>query len=236
MTKSINSPYKYKITLDINSDALNWYVTCNNYNISHGVDFSKRMSKDLYSKIAGKNEDEAYKFLIPFLKQKYIDDKEVIDNFTDLMNTAYKQWFTKACSKMVDLLNKPLYRNSFTTALTTAPRAPYRYEDGYTWVPIGWYDPIRIFLHELLHFQFIHYWRNNPDSAVSKLSNEQFEYLKESLTVILDEDIVPIILMPDKGYDMHKKFREKLHIFWKKNHDFNKLVDFGLKILPDFVS
>lgn len=227
--------YSYKIKLDIQQDAWNWYVTCNNHNISHGVDFSQRMTKDIFSKINGKTEPEAYEFIIPFLKQKYIDDKDKIDEFTALIDTEYKQKFTKACEKMIDLLGKPLYRNDFTTFLTTAPRAPYRYNDGYTWVPIGWYDPIKIFMHELSHFQFIHYWRNNPKSPVSKLTNEQFEYLKESLTMILDEDIRPIILMPDKGYEMHKEFRKELSEFWKTNKNFDELVEFGLKRLPEFV-
>lgn len=91
------------------------------------------------------------------------------------------------------------------------------------------------FLHELLHFQFIHYWRNNTDSQVSKLSDEQFEWLKESLTIILDEDFLPLIEFKDKGYEIHKPYRMALYEFWKANHDFDKLVNFGIKILPDFV-
>lgn len=221
--------YKYEIKIDIKQDAWNWYKTCNNTNISHGVDFSQHISNDVLGKIRGKTEKEANKFIIPFLKQKYIDEKEQIENFSNLIEEQYKKKFKKACLKIVELMGKPLYRNSFTTFLTTAPRAPYFFEFGYTWVPIGWFDPIRIFMHELMHFQFIHYWKNNSKSAISKLSNQQFEYLKESLTVILDKEIYPLIMMPDKGYEMHKDFREELHIEWQKHHDFDKLVDFGLK-------
>ena len=102
-------------------------------------------------------------------------------------------------------------------------------------MPIGWVDPIRILLHELLHFQFIHYWRNNPDSAISRLNNEQFEYIKESLTMVLDEDFLPLIDKIDKGYDMHKEFRKELSDFWKTNKNFDKLVEFGLGKLPNYI-
>ena len=137
---------------------------------------------------------------------------------------------------MVELTGKPLYRNDFTTFITTAPRAPYNYANGYTWLPVGWLDPVKIFMHELLHFQFIHYWRMDSKSEISKLSNEQFEYLKESLTVILDDDLIPIIQSPDKGYEKHKDFRQELYVFWKENKDFEKLVQFGLGVLSKYIS
>jgi hypothetical protein len=40
------------------------------------------------------------------------------------------------------------------------------------------------FLHELLHFQFIHHFANHP--AIIDLNIEQFEFLKEALTFILN--------------------------------------------------
>lgn len=235
MTKQKLQIYKYKIKLDLEQDAWNWYVTCNNKNISHGVNWDQFVTKEVFNKINGKTKTEAYKFIIPFLKEKYINDKEKIDKFVSLINLDYEQKFDLACQKMVDLLKKPLYRKNYTTFLTTVSRAPYKYESGYTWIPIGWYDPIRIFMHELLHFQFIYYWRMNVNSAVSKLTNEQFEYIKESLTVILDNDLRPIIQMPDKGYIMHQEFRDELHKFWETNKNFEELVEFGLKKLPNFI-
>lgn len=234
MTSVADPKYKYQIKLDIDQDVNNWYITCNNPNISHGVKWDDRVPKYIYEKIHGKSEEESQEFLISFLKQKYIDEKEQIDNFTNLVKAQYEQKFDKACDKVVEIMGKPLYRNDFTTFLTTAPRAPYSYNQGSTWVPIGWFDPIKMFMHELMHFQFIHYWANDDKSAVSKLSKPQFEYMKESLTVILDMDLCPLIRMPDKGYEKHKEFRKELHKDWVRHHDFDKLVDFGLKRLPDF--
>jgi len=68
----------------------------------------------------------------------------------------------------------------------------------------------------------------------NELNFKQFDWIKESLTVILDEDFYPIISKPDQGYEVHKEYRLRLHKFWENNKDFDKLVEFGLKILPKY--
>lgn len=226
---------QYKIELNIQKDGWNWYIICNQQNTSHGVNWAEKIPKEIYDSIKNKTEEEAHKFIISFLNEKYISKKKEIQEFTNLVNSEYQEKFDLACQKIVELQGKPIYRNDFTIFLTTAPRAPYSYEKGTIWLPIGWSDPIKIFMHELSHFQFIHYWRINNSSEVSKLNNAQFEFLKESLTVILDESLIPLIKTPDKGYELHKNFRTKLHNFWENNKNFDKLVEFGLSKLNDFV-
>ena len=71
---------------------------------------------------------------------------------------------------------------------------------------------------------------------MSKLSYKDFDFLKESLTMILDESFIPLIQNPDKGYQIHKQLRDKLTEFWKETKDFDKLVTYGLKELPNYLS
>lgn len=226
------SNISYQIELDIEQDAINWYEGCNL--ISKGVDWKQRVSPIVYDNIFGKTKDVAYEFLIPFLKQKYINDKDQIDKYISFVSSEYKQNFSLACQKITNLTGKQIYRKDFTIFLTTFPRGPYNYNEGYLWLFIGRNDPMKNFLHELLHFQFIHYWLV-PDSAVTKLKNEEFEWLKESLTVVLDEDLYPLIKSADDGYEIHKEFRKELRKFWKTNKNFDELVKFGLKALPSFI-
>lgn len=228
--------YKYQIKLDIEKDASNWYEACNR--VSYGVDWKTRIPSEIYDNIFGKSKEEANDYIIPFLRNKYILEKEQIAEYTNFINKEYNEKFQKACEKVVELLGKQLYRNDFTIFLTTFPRCPYNYEQGYILAVIGtsWVDPIKNFLHELLHFQFICYWGRNAESEVSLLNDDQFNYLKESLTVILDDGFYPIIKAPDKGYEIHKEFREELHKEWVKHHDFDKLVDFGLKELHKYIT
>lgn len=229
-----NIKYKYRIKLDVKKDAWNWYVGCTRTPL-HGNNWTERAPKEIVEIVQSKTEKEAYTFLMPYLKKKYVIDKEKIDKYTDFVKSEYDQKFQIACQKTVELLGKPIYRNDFTLFLSTFDRGPYNYHYGYTWIGIGWVDPIACFLHELMHFQFIHYWRKNPDSVVSKLSDEQFEYLKESLTIVLDEDFVPLIKQPDRGYEKHKELRLELKELWKSNKDFDKLVEFGVKRIPHYV-
>jgi len=72
-----------------------------------------------------------------------------------------------ACEKIAELTGKPIYRNDFTIYLTTFFRGPYNYDQGYLLIMISWFDPIMIFMHELLHFQFNHYWAK-PGSEIAE--------------------------------------------------------------------
>jgi hypothetical protein len=224
--------FKYKIVLDIKKDADNWYAGCNSENF--GVDWKTRVSEEIHNNLYGKSKKESFKFLIPFLKQKYIDEKQAIDNHIALLDDIYSKKFNKACKKIIELTGKNLYLNNYTIFITTFPRGPYNFGKGYIWEYIGWNNPAVGFMHELLHFQFHHYWRNNPNSSISKLSEDQFQYFKESLTVILDDSLIPLIEYPDEGYDVHQEFRKELYKYWKTSHNFDDLVDYGLKILPEY--
>ncbi|MEK7202725.1 MAG: transglutaminase domain-containing protein, partial [Patescibacteria group bacterium] len=86
---------------------------------------------------------------------------------------------------------------------------------------------IRAFVHELLHFQTYAYWQKE---VLKKLSKEEFENLKEALTVVLNEEFMDL----DKGYLMHRDLRKELLKYWKKNKDFNKLIKYGIKIYPKY--
>ena len=229
--------YSFNLLLDSILDADNWYVGCNRAGL-HGTDFKKLAPKDIYIKINAKPKEEALEILTPFLEQKYINDNQLIADTKSLIIKRLEHRFSAACDKIAELSGRPLYRNDFTFVLTTFPRGSYNYELGYIWLPIQWVeksDIIKLFMHELLHFQFIHYWRLVENSDVNKLSNEKFEYLKESLTVILDENISPLIFSPDKGYEKHKLMRAELHDYWEKNNNFDELVKFGLSKLDQFV-
>ena len=57
-------------------------------------------------------------------------------------------------------------------------------------------DPVRIFLHETLHFQF--HWRYSNNPKVELLSKKQFDDLKESLTFLLNYEFKEFIEFSDK--------------------------------------
>lgn len=214
-----------KITLDIKKDAWNWWNACNSS--SHGVDWKERISKDLQEKIVGKSQKEAEIFLNTYLKDLYKKEHSKIKKYVSITETTFDEKLQIGCNKVELAMGKPIYRRNFIIYITTFPRAPYNLKTGSIWLPFLDKDPMGTFLHELCHFQFIHYWWRN-DPAVKRLSREQFELLKESLTIILDEDFLDVIKKPDEGYPNHQKLRAKLRKNWKKFHDFDKLVKYAL--------
>jgi len=64
-----------------------------------------------------------------------------------------------------------------------------------------------------------------------ELTKKDFEDLKEALTVILNEEFMDLIIWPDKGYKVHEKLRAALAQFWRKNRNFAKLIDYGVKVI-----
>lgn len=109
------------------------------------------------------------------------------------------------------------------------------YEEGviYTYAKIDnelWGMPLDGILHELMHFQTDYYYRQNPNSPVSKLSEDDYFVLKESLTVLLDESWKPIITLPDCSYPEYQSIRDQLLDFYHQHQDFDKLMEFGVHI------
>ena len=222
--------YSFKIHQNIHYDAWNWWDACNNINF--GTDWSSKINSQISRKIKDKSKKEAYYFLIPYLKRKYQEDK--VKEGKLYIQTELNRKFLPACEKIAKVMGRPLYRNNFHFYLTTFPSISYNKESGHILLNYNWNDPIGTFLHELCHLQFIHYWRENPKSPVSRLPKDQFENLKESLTVILDKDFSLLIKKADQGYLIHQAFRKKLSAFWKVDKSFNNLVKYGTKQISLF--
>ena len=218
-----------RVKQDVRKDAWNWWNACNK--ISYGTDWQQRISKQLRKKIVGKTKTEAFVFLMPYLKHAY--EKERIGKkkkeLEDILIRQQRQIF----SRMIKVTGKPICRKTLTCFLTTFPRAPYDFQRGYIWIPVIWPKEtyVRTFIHELLHFQTYAYWQ---ERCLRKLSQKEFEDLKEALTVILNEEFLDLIVWPDKGYPVHQDFRKQLRKFWMTEKNFDKLVKYGVKIYPQF--
>ena len=227
--------YNFEIILDKQSDLWNWLTAAQdktNFGYSRRDQLDDSF-KSFYDKIVLMSEEEARESISEFLDNLYGQDQDIIHSNKKKLKKELSKKFNAACEWLEQTTKRPLYFKEYYIWLTTFPRCPYDPDKGYFWYNVYWRNGIvKTFLHEVLHFQFIKYWRENPDSKVSKLPEAQFELFKESLTVIIDEEIIDLTGSIDGGYPSHQAFRKVLHKEWRKHHDFDELVDFGLQRLP----
>ena len=222
------------VKLDQKHDAWNWYDVSRDpvFVDFHWRDNLHGEMQAKFDQIIKLKDQVAKEEINRYLIELYRLKKDEYNCLKWWINTEIQEKFADACEWLEKTTRRPLLFQKFTIWLTTFPRAPYFPDKGELFFCIYWINPVEDFLHEALHFQCHTYWRDDPKSPVSKLSQEDWETLKESLTVIIDEDVKPLIRRVDTGYPAHADFRKTLHVEWQKHHDFDRLINFGLKHLP----
>lgn len=230
----------YKIIYDLDRDIWNWYYG-SNYS-DNGSQLTESKDKQILKGIVGLSEIElAEPILCPFLRSKLSNKNSELNEFIKISKSEFDDKFYDACDILEKITNRPLAVSKFTFYITTFPRMVVFFDEGiiFMYAKIDkklWGMPIDGFLHESLHFQFNKYWRENEESLISKLSEDDYFMIKESLTVILDEELKPTITLPDCSYPEFFDYRKALHDNWKKHHDFDRLVDYGLEKLSEYTN
>ena len=201
-----------------------------------GEQLNEKDDKKVFNQIKNLNKHESEEILKPFLMEKINNENSELNQFIKIAEHEFKDKFSDACKLLEKITNKPISFSEMTFYVTTFPRMVVFFDESiiFMYVKINkelWGMPIDGFMHEGLHFQFQKYWRDNKKSPVSKLSEDDYFMLKESLTVILDEELSPIISIPDNSYPNFSEFRQKLYKKWQESQDFDGLVKFGLNEL-----
>ncbi len=228
----------YKIVYDIQKDIWNWIDALQNsfmeFNWIDNIDNPD--DTKIVKQILGLKKQDAKQTLKPYLEKQKEDPNSRLNKSIKTIQKDFDTKYQNACEILEKITNHPMVSNNFIFYVTTFPRCPYSYDNYEIFMyDYPWSTPIDGFLHEGLHFQFTHFWGDDQNSPVSKLNDDQFDYIKEALTVVLDEDLKPVLSKPDHGYPNQTEYRKLLHKHWQKYHDFDKLVNFGLSKLNDFI-
>ena len=233
--KSISRKASYELKYVLERDIWNWYYGANYSEQAELLD--SEGDKEMAARIKGiPSLEEATPILKPFLEAKIADADGALSRFIKTAETEFAEKFQAGCEAIEAMTGQPLAHTDFTFYVTSFPRMVAFYDEGIIFVYSKidnelWGMPIDGFLHELQHFQVDKYWRQDSDSPVAKLSEDDYFKLKESLTVILDEELRPIITLPDCSYPEFKDLRDALHAEWKQHHDFEQLINFGVDYL-----
>jgi len=149
---------------------------------------------------------------------------------SEILQQEFKERENELFVTMEMLTMHKIYRDDFTCFLTTFPRFPYDYKNGFVWISYKRRIDfqISVFIHELLHFQFFAYYAKEAEKV---LDSEKFDALKEGMTIILDDEFSHITSVKDEGYDIHEDIRKEFLKIWKNLKDFDLFIGEAIKIL-----
>lgn len=216
-----NMVVNFEVKVDIEKDARNIWQGCNQ--VSHGTDWKERAEPIVRENVVGKTEAEAYKWLMPYLKQKY---QEIdIDAWAEQIQKELIPEYPRIVEVIEEITQKPLYLHKITLFVTTFNRCPYDWGKGYIWIVFK-KDKNRIInnlLHEMLHFQFHRYY---GDKVTRELGVQKFEAIKEGMTPILNDYLPDWIGRTEETYTIYEPLAEKLLKLWhgEANRQFDKFV------------
>ncbi len=223
--------FTINVQLDLEQDARNYRGAFNkNTHSSKRKEQVEQITSIDLQELQGMKQEDAYPFLREYLenfrKEHTEEAKSKIKEMTISLNT-HKQKFFK---KMENLTKHPMYRNDFTIFLTSFNRGPYNVNLWQTRSNIYRSWILKAFIHELLHFQTIIYYK---DYIINKLGSEKmFEDLKEALTFLLNHEFADIVENPDQWYPQHQELRKKLEDYRvHSDKDFDKLIEYGCDLL-----
>lgn len=152
--------------------------------------------------------------------------QNVREKETEAIKAIWRGIEKKYFKILSEITQKPIYKKNFDCYLTTGLMCPYNEKESWFMVSMWHSIPISITIicHELMHLQFLHYYKNYLKKK--GLKKDQIEELKEALTILLNgKEFEEIILCDDSGYPKHQKLRKKLQKIWAREKDFQKFLD-----------
>lgn len=169
----------------------------------------------------GKDFVECKKELLNHLSK--LQNSEIIEIVIKSTENAWRVIEKKFFEKMDSLMKNNFDENIFAY-LTTLGICPYNPDEPSFMFSLFYSLPkiLQTCGHEIMHLYFHKfYWKKIED----KIGKEKTSDLKESLTVLLNLEFSDLFFAQDTGYDYHKELREFISENWKKEKDFEKLLE-----------
>ncbi len=205
---------------DKDRDIWNYWDSANKK--SQFLDFSKFIPADLLRLIKGKSQKESYKIIEEILFN--IHNSYLIKVYLNSVSEAWKSIEKEYFKRLSKLTKQSICSKKFIAYITTTARCPYNKDE--KWFMINFFSSIphtlRTIAHEIMHFQFYKYYFDDVEKEIEK---EKTEDLKEALTVLLNLEFKDLWFIEDKGYKKHEKLRKFIEKEWKKEPDFEVLLD-----------
>jgi len=217
----------------------NWYDTITK-NIRYNTDATKtawglgsipEAIKDVMGKY---NTEQKIKREIKKIFDDFVKNKKAKAIKSGALKKAKREWDNVGArgfflmSKMLEIPIKE-FEQKYYAFFTFGRRSPF-YENKFMFNQFGNFSTQAF--HEVMHIEFL---KKYCDYLSNKsLSKEQIEHIKEIFTVLLNEDLKELLVVPDKGYSGHQAIRSKILKTYKKHkktrQNFYTFIDKAVKI------
>jgi hypothetical protein len=172
--------------------------------------FSNKFGNDL-------NEDNLRKFIDGLVDFNKIDIESAVAEINRKWRSLEETYAERA-----DMIFGASCRPSDLLAyLTTNDRCSYNFEKEFFFVCVMAQKPLRIVMHELLHFYTIKHFSGKFKKMDSKLVYD----IKESMTEMLNLEFADLLDSPDLGYPQHKAMRDVVCMVWEKTKNIDNVYD-----------
>ncbi|MDO8516634.1 MAG: hypothetical protein Q7S33_00770 [Nanoarchaeota archaeon] len=211
---------KVNFKFDKEKDLYNIWETCNSK--SNWYNFKQNVTSNVL-KICGGKEFEDCKNELENIAEK-IYKSSLINIFVESVNKSWEGINNEYFNRLEKIMKKPICSKDFTAYLTTAGRCPYDPEEKtfffsfFNSLP----NAMNTTGHEIMHLQFHEYYWQDTEKQLGK---EKTADLKEALTVLLNLEFNDLWFAKDIGYEPHKELRKFIANEWKKEKDFDVLIE-----------
>ena len=211
---------------DKEKDLYNIWETCNKN--SSWYDHKKNISSTFLEICEGKEFDDCKKELEEYRAKMY--NSGMIEIFAESLQKAWNKINDEFFKRLEKITKREFKFEKVNAYITTVMRCPYDYDEPS--FMISFFRDLSSVLstcgHELIHIQFHNtYWAD----VEKEIGREKTADLKEALTVLLNLEFKDLWFVEDRGYDVHKELRNFISDEWKKEKDFEKLLDKCIKYL-----
>ncbi|MFA4953464.1 MAG: hypothetical protein WC584_04540 [Candidatus Pacearchaeota archaeon] len=205
---------------DKEKDLFNIWETCNKE--IRLYDFKKRLTPNIIKICEGKEFEESKDNLEKIIKKVY--ESGLIEIFIYAVQKSWNKINDEFFKRLEKLMKKPIDKKFFTGYITTIGRCPYDYGNNYFMVSLFFSLPqaLETTAHEIMHIHFHEYYWKNVEKKIGK---EKTGDLKEALTVLLNLEFYDLWFSVDKGYEKHQELRKFIEEEWKKEKDFDILLE-----------
>ncbi|MEI6849555.1 MAG: hypothetical protein WCK29_00805 [archaeon] len=189
---------------------------------SYGYDFSSKMPPVLVEFCKNHSYKESKIFIKKFFSNIY--SSKLIKIYLGSVNNSWKTIEKEYFQRLEKMTGKKLAVKKINAYMTIAPRCPYILKEKafmfnfFSNIP----NTLSTAGHEILH---LHFHEHYFEEIEKELGHQKTHDIKEALTVLLNLEFQDLWFVSDNGYESHKSLREFIKNEWKKDKNFDNLLN-----------